>query len=294
MPKERFHIHLAARLARECEPPPPDLFDRAAFLIGALSPDIFYYDLPLFSLSPVGDWLHALIEREGISPVCDWILKGPLEEGNSEAISWGLGVATHFMADALYHPLIEELSSGGLGRVYRESSKLSPVERHRLLESEIEAFGLARTPGSPKSDYLQVDVARKRGRLSHIASHYLRFLRFAAAAAKGGVSAAPARLETLSPRRITRCFLWQNFLLKLFANTSLGLRRDSLLLFPSTRFLGALVAPARPVLPDLFARATPEHRNPFSDSFLERADSSFRADWRSLIGKIWTGKRQEK
>ncbi|MGC8490444.1 MAG: zinc dependent phospholipase C family protein [Syntrophobacteraceae bacterium] len=251
MPKERFHIYLADQLARLCETRPPVLADLPAFFIGAVSPDIFYYDLPHFSLSPVGDWIHGL----EISAICDWI-SDEFEKGNLEAGCWGLGFACHFLADAVWHPLIEQLSEAGLGL----AQNLSVLDSHRLLESEIEAFWFAKSSGTPISYSVRGDFWGKRERLLEIASHYASFLEFA-----GG----PRR--RVSEKRIARCFLWQNFLLRLFANKTLGRRRDLLLAFPPTRSLGVLVAPSRPMLPDLLARSMPEQRNPFSDSFMNRA-----------------------
>lgn len=259
MPKERFHIYLAGQLARLCEARAPILADLPAFFIGAVSPDIFYYDLPLFSLSPLGEWIHGL----EISTICHWISK-EFEKGNLEASCWGLGFACHFLADAAWHPRIEQLSETGLGL----AQKLSTLESHRLLESEIEAFWLAKSSRSKEGDFVPADFWGKRKRLPAIGAHYASFLDFA-----GG----PRR--KVSEKRIARCFLWQNFLLRLFANKTLGRRRDLLLAFPPTRFLGALVAPACPMLPLLFARTLPETRNPFSDAFMTRAVDSVTAEF---------------
>jgi hypothetical protein len=285
MPKERFHIFLAERLAREGDCRPPILVDIPAFLVGAVSPDIFYYDLPTFALSPLGDWFHSLIDRDGIGAIGDWVRQKAMEEENGrgraagEAISWGLGVACHFMADELWHPLIEELSGAGLGLVYPGAKNLTPIERHRLIESEIEAYWFGRFPEAQKKDYLPPDFYGSRGRLLRIFSHYPSLLRFAGGAAQG----QSVRWAGLSERRITRCFLWQNHLLRLFANKALGVARDRLLSFSATRPLGALVAPAHPVLPELFARSMPDNRNPFSDSFMEEALGSLSSQWRLLL-----------
>ena len=74
----------------------------------------------------------------------------------------------------------------------------------------------------------------------------------------------------LSERRIARCFLCQNYLLRLFANRDWAAEGTFCSLF-SDALSGGPCPPARPVLPDLFARAIPEHRNPFSDSFMNGA-----------------------
>ncbi|MDR3567225.1 MAG: zinc dependent phospholipase C family protein [Syntrophobacteraceae bacterium] len=314
MPKERFHIYLAKRLAGECETGPPIWFDRAAFLLGAVSPDIFYYDLPFFSLTPLGDRIHGIIERDGISIISEWISSGPISNepnskgpnskepnskepnkgANGAAISWGLGVASHFMADALWHPLIEDLSSGGLSKIYGGARRLSPLERHRLIESEIEAFWLARNPEANKSDYLALDFGGKRGRILAAASHYLSFLEFAGLGGQDLFFSPRARGAVVSKERISWCFSCQNFLLKLFSNRTLGGQRDLLLSIRATRFLGALVAPVHPVLPALFALETPEHLNPFSDFFMDRAVRALQTDWRALIEKIEEGEKKKR
>ena len=278
MPKERFHIYLAERLVRECEFRPPISLDRAAFFLGAVSPDIFYYDLPLFSLSPLGDWIHCLLDRCGIGIIFDWIAKRPIDAANGPAISWGLGLACHFLVDALWHPLIEELSAAGLGEVYRGAERLSLIERHRLIESEIEAFWLPKTSGDRLSDSVSLDFGGKWDRLLATASHYRSFLEFAGFAGQGGFSSAPVPGAGLSRGRIAWCLLCQNFFLKLFANRTLGGKRDQLLSFGPTRFLGALLAPAHPMLPVLFARSMAENRNPFSDAFMQRAVGCLKAD----------------
>ncbi len=287
MPKEGFHIYLADRLARECVVRRPILLDMPAFLIGAISPDIFYYDLPFFSVSPLGDWFHSLIERDGVSIIYEWVSRRPFEKANAEEISWGLGVACHFMADALFHPLIEELSGEGLGTVFSSARSLSPIDRHRLIESEIEAFWLESSPQGQKKNCLRSGFRGKRGRLLKIASYYLSLFEFA-----GGASpASPAPVFRPSRIRISWCFLCQDLLLRLFANRTLGARRDKLLAFSPTRILGALVTPVRPVLPALFARAMDENRDPFSDSFMNGALSSLKADWCALLDRL-TGEKE--
>jgi len=161
MPKERFHIYLADEILSSWpgRALPATVSDRPAFHIGAVSPDIFYYDFPSFSLSPLGDALHNLLDREGTSIIGDWVQgntamerQGDGERGFVSASprnlvptsvsSWSLGFACHFLADAAWHPLIEDLSES-MG--YCAAKRLSKIECHRLLESEIEAL---RLPGS--------------------------------------------------------------------------------------------------------------------------------------------------
>ena len=174
-------------------------------------------------------------------------------------ILWALGFACHFLADAAWHPVINALSRS---MDYCGRKRLCEIECHRLLESEIEAHWLARTSAPQRYNDLLKDFERDRNRLFEIASSYRRFLEFAGLGA--GVT------ET----RILRCYLSQNFLLRLFANRMLGRKRDSMLDLPLARYLGSLITPARPVLPALFSQTFPEDLNPFSDFFMERALTS--------------------
>jgi hypothetical protein len=286
MPKERFHLYLADELLSRCAgslPPyeihsPPARSRSAAFFIGAVSPDIFFYDLPSFSLSSLGNALHDLMDREGISIISDWIAQtcSPLKTAHESTVLWGLGFACHFLVDALWHPVINELSGSRLVRDYIGVTKLSVIECHRLLESELEALWLARSRAPERYDELLENFKRDRGLLLDVASCYRRFLEFT------GLSAG------VSERRIVKCCLWQNFLLRLFASRMLGSRRDLLLSLPPTRSLGALVTPVRPVLPALFSHALPEDRNPFSDYFMEQALTSSEARLCKLAKRLST------
>ncbi len=280
MPKERFHLYLADELLNRCagsrQPDdihsPPARLRSPAFFIGAISPDIFFYDLPSFSLSSLGNALHDLMEREGISIISDWMAQtsSPLKTAHESTVLWGLGFACHFLTDEVWHPVINELSGSRLVRDYIGEKRLSGIECHRLLESELEALWLARSRTPEKYDGLLEDFKKDRGRLIEIASCYRRFLEFA------GLGAG------ISERQIVKCLLCQNFLLRLFASRMLGAKRDRLLSLPPTRSLGALVTPARPVLPALFSRVVPHDRNPFSGYFMEQALTSLEARLRAL------------
>jgi hypothetical protein len=335
MPKERFHLYLANEVLSRCAASPPyEIHSEPAdpksltFFIGAISPDIFFYDLPFFSLSPLGNALHDLMDREGISIIYDWIAQTSSPSGNESSfghrrargqerntllqvddagkILWGLGFASHFLVDAAWHPVIDELSRSrfrtagrkepGAGSGKQEAFRLpllaasycsSEIECHRLLESELESFWLARSPAPEKYDDLLKEFRRDREWLSKIASHYRRFLEFAGLSplaepapdsirghrdcADGRVGISPLKDAKVFEKRIVKCFLLQNFLLRLFANRILGGQRDRLLSLSPSRFLGALVTPVRPTLPASFSRIFPEDRNPFSERFLEQS-----------------------
>jgi hypothetical protein len=281
MPKERFHLYLADELQNRCPDIPPineihssPTHPRGlAFFIGALSPDIFYYDLPSFSLSPLGDALHDLMDREGISPIEEWIAQTcpPPGTARKRRILWALGFACHFLADAAWHPVINALSRS-LG--YCGEKKLCEIECHRLLESELEAHWLARSRAPQRYNELLKEFKRDRDRLFEIASSYRRFLEFA------GLGAGVPKT------RILRCYQSQNFLLRLFANGMLGRNRDPLLDFPLARYLGSLITPARPILPALFSPTFPEDQNPFSDFFMEQAITSVNLQLCGLVQRL--------
>ncbi len=271
MPKEGFHISLAENYLTSFPGNLPAAVrnQQLAFLIGALSPDIFFYDLPTFSQSRFGNALHSLMEREGIAPILNWL------ESDRSALSetcqaWALGFAGHFLADAIWHPVINSLS---LSNEVCCGGKLSPLNCHRFLECEMEAYRLTRTGSAAGYVYFLDAFRRDRGRLDGIATCYRRFLQHA--------SLSPVPLE----KKILECYLRQNFLLRIFVSSLLGRQRDRLLAFGPTRYLGALVVPARPVLPPQFFRKFPEEQNPFSDRFVERWITSLSSLFSELPGR---------
>ena len=306
MPKERFHLYLADEIVNRCAGSLPSNeihslpthLRTPAFSIGAISPDIFYYDLPSFSLSSLGNALHDLMDREGVSIISDWIAQtlSPnrrTEHGarrsedrspssvfrlpfSANTVLWGLGFACHFLVDALWHPVINGLSGSRLVRDFMGVKRLSGIEGHRLLESELEALWLAGSRAPERYDELLEDFKRDRGLFLDVASCYRGFLEFT------GLSAG------VSEKRIVKCCLWQNFLLRLFASRMLGRRRDLLLSLPPTRALGVLVTPVRPVLPAFFSHALPEDRNPFSDYFMDQALTSLEAHLCELAKRLST------
>jgi hypothetical protein len=305
MPKERFHLYLADELLNRCAgslPPdeirsPPARSRSGAFFFGAISPDIFYYDWPSFSLSSMGNALHELMHRAGISIIYDWIAQTSSPNRRTEhgarrsedrspssvfrlpfsanTVLWGLGFACHFLVDALWHPVINELSGSRLVRDFMGVKRLSEIECHRLIESEHEALWLARSRTPARYDELLEDFKRDRDLFLEVASCYRGFFEFT------GLSAG------VSEKRIVKCCLWQNFLLRLFASRMLGRRRDLLLSLPPIRALGALVTPVRPVLPAFFSHALPQDRNPFSDYFMEQALTSLEAHLCALAKRLW-------
>ena len=261
MPKERFHLLLADRFIKSSKCPAPLAGalerERLVYFTGAHSPDIFFYDVPTFSLNTLGDRLHAFMELEGLSPLESW-LSSLGRDIPEPALAWGLGFASHFLADALWHPVINNLA-GNLD--FCRGHGLSAIGCHRLIESEMEAFWLPR-PGNADSylGFLE-KISKERDRLGEISSFYRQFLDSA------GLGPLP------SAQRIRRCFLKQNFLLRLFAWPVLGGFRDRLLKVRPGRYLGSLAVPLQSVLQSELSRV-PANRDPFSESFMEEGFTS--------------------
>jgi hypothetical protein len=291
MPKERFHLYLADEVLNSCGSglSPAAVSGRLAFYIGAVSPDILFYEFPSFSLSPLGDSLHDLMDLEGISIIGDWRESGRGDTGrkpsrvchdtaagpngcglSASAFAWALGFACHFLADAAWHPVINELSAS---MDYCAAKRLSEIECHRLLESELEALRLAGARAHERYARLLREL-RRRDLLFEIASYYRQFLAFT------GLGPIP------TDEKIVKCYLSQNFFLRLFANATLGKLRDRMLDLPFMRYLGSLVTPARPILPPLFQLTFPQDRNPFSDYFMEQALTLLKVQLHALAKRL--------
>ncbi|MHC1725725.1 MAG: zinc dependent phospholipase C family protein [Syntrophobacteraceae bacterium] len=276
MPKEGFHLFLADRLIEFLGEniPAPVRREGLAFSIGSLSPDIFFYDFPSFSQSSLGGSLHDLMEREGIAPIEEWIVQTCRQNSfafSDKKLAWALGFASHFLADGIWHPVINDLSRS-LGFCAEEG--LSEVNCHRMLEGELEAFWLGREGVTGFYVGLLNRFRENRNWLFEIASFYRQFLQFTG-------------LERVPPEnKIPQCYLKQNFLLRLFANPVLTRRRDRLMTFRPTRYIGALVVPERPVLPAMLSRSLSEARNPFSGYFMENGLTSLKAQFSGLSERL--------
>ncbi len=259
MPKEIFHLFLADRCLKsgKINRQYDDLLHRwpLPFFLGAVSPDIFFYDLPSFGLNGLGDRLHDFVDRHGIDPVCEW-LSADAKRLPPAAFAWGLGFASHVLADAAWHPTIDELS---LSLDFCGRRKIAPLGCHRLLESEMEAYWMGGKDGADGRAGYAALLKRFRGDgdlFGEIGSLYRLFL------ARSGLSPLPERA------RIRKCFRNQNFLLEVFENRVLGRLRDTLLAVRATLYPAVLVVPERPVLPSGPLRDIPAARNPFSEQFM--------------------------
>ncbi len=240
MPKERFHLFIADEYLRSFKAgsriPGLPRAERIAFFLGAVSPDIFFYDLPTFALGKLGDRLHDLMNRDGLAPIQYWLSRPWIEVNpvsRETALAWALGFASHFLADALWHPIINDLD-GSLD--FCLGKGLSEINCHRFIESEMESFWLGRVGASKRYSEMLKEFASDEGLFGRISLIYGSFL------AEVGLAPYP------TAGRIRRCFVIQNLLLRLFSNPKLGRYRDRLLDARFGRYLGALIAPERPIL----------------------------------------------
>ncbi len=256
MPKEGFHLFLADR-HRDCRrsegrPAGPVENEWPAFCLGAISPDIFFYDLPSFALGRLGDSLHELVEQKGLAPIEHWLQNYP-GKIPPDVAAWGLGFASHVLADGIWHPAINDLSAS---LSFCRHSRLSSLDCHRLIECEMEAYW---PPQEGKQTGWYVDflkMVNEGGQLLARASrNYREFL-------------SSAGLQPIcGEARITRCYRNQNRMLRLFANPFLRKRRDSLMDVRAGRFLASLIIPDRAVLPSGYIPEIPPGRDPFSPEF---------------------------
>ncbi|MGV8073877.1 MAG: zinc dependent phospholipase C family protein [Syntrophobacteraceae bacterium] len=243
MPKERLHMLIAeesfraSRSGSRSTTRLPEAI-RTAFLFGAISPDIFFYDLPFCRLDAVGDALHRLEGEAGLL-----FFKGLIEEEkkNLPAVveAWMLGMTCHFLTDGLWHPVIREFSSSTDGLCH--DLKLSEKSCHQWLESELEAFWLARM--GPRDAYIPLlrRFGRERELIRTCATYFRKIM------VRLGIKPVPTEA------RIRRCFYWQNLSLRQFSRPVLMRRRSWLLAKKSGRFLGALVVPIKPGVPGLLS-----------------------------------------
>lgn len=234
MPKERFHMLLAEEAAafqttRGFSRTPVENH-KDAYLLGAVSPDIFFYRLPTFSLSRYGGSIHRL-QGEACMPAFKLWLNQDIP---GDLLAWCLGAASHFLADGLFHPVIQALCDPPSD--FHSYAGLTPGQCHHWIESELEAYWLQKK--GPPHRYLpllrriQADV-QFTGRYIH---HYRHFL------AGKGFEPVPGRSAMRS------CMNWQAFLLGQFSHP-LWLRMKPLLLrMRISRSLGVLVVPSAPVL----------------------------------------------
>jgi hypothetical protein len=232
MPKERLHLLLADQslqmLTSSLGAAPLSDAQNFAYFLGSISPDALFYDLPLIRLSAMGEAFHRL-EGESCLPVLTTILREVNTAQDPETAGWVLGVASHFLADGIWHPIIRQMSDPKT--LFCQEFKLSKRQCHHWLESELEGYWLARI--GPPGGYLPL-LRRFRGR-TRIRGSCIRHFRVILM--HMGLSRIPEE------KTIGRCFFWQATLLHLFSLEAWARWRKLLLHSYYGRSLGALLVP---------------------------------------------------
>ena len=225
MPKERFHLLAAEetlRLRAAARKDGLGADERLAFLLGAILPDAFFYDLPAFRLAPVGRAAHAGDGARMLAAAREAALGFPSPADRALA----LGVAHHFLTDAFWHPIIDEASGNGLcgGRGF------VPRACHFFIESELEGRWTAAL--GPADGYAGLFRELRGPALRPLLGRYREMLLSAGLPGVPGVS------------RIGRALSIQTRILSALSHRGAGrLLRPALLRHPRTRTLGALMAP---------------------------------------------------
>lgn len=231
MPKERLHMLLADESLRLLK----DLnllgdWDREAYLLGAICPDMFFYDLPFFKLGGVGRGLHRFEGQAAVDFFAAWLQEknGTIEQDTK---SWILGFVGHLLADGLLHPIINDFC-----RRFSGDLNLTANSCHHWLESELESHWL--TVIGPADGYLPLlkRFSQQNGKIVKYLGCFRRFLM------RAELAGIPSEAE------IYRCLAWQTGLLRIFASPRWARVRPWLLQSRFGASLGVLLVPQRAVL----------------------------------------------
>lgn len=259
MPKERLHILLADKTLQHMESKgmlsfsAPEL--RTSFLLGAISPDTLFYDLPFFRLDSVGNSIHRL--EKNTEFLHRWIN----EEVNNHPQTmraWTLGVISHLLVDTLWHPLINSFAIPPSPPC--RNRELSASDCHHWLESELEAFWIERM--GPHDGY--IPLLKELGRRACASSRYSEYLENLLVKLKAGP--VPGRWS------IRWCYFWQTLLLRCFSSEAWGKAKPWLQSHKTTRSYGALAVPLRPSLPkdlEVFGKGEGTAQTLFDPAFWE-------------------------
>lgn len=284
MPKERFHLLVAEQILPSLpalpESSPATEGQRLAYLLGAISPDALFYDLPSFRFSPASAALHHMEGLTGVEFLGS-VIAECRQELTPETGMWLFGVGTHLLTDGFWHPIIEKMASFNCGRSLEAKLKLSKRQAHHWLESELEGFWLARA--GPTDGYRPKlkDFARPGETREACIRCFQKILR------------RLGTVEVPDARRIGRCFSWQAFLLDQFSLPGWARWRDLLLQFPVTRFWGTLIVPEKAVLSPFSTIKTQSNshcrdslEDPFSDRMMAHSLSFLATHLPSLSARL--------
>ena len=269
MPKERFHMLLAEQAMKTAfcaSAGKVRVHDQTSFLLGAIMPDTFFYDIPRFTLSRLGRLIHRVQGSAG-ERICRrrWVRAADRKDLSQAA--WLMGTMTHFIADGFWHGLVAYYSEPPFEpcRVYR----LKPGTCHFWLEGQLEAQWIPLLgPGDGYRDFLK-RIYRDLWR-SHPAPRYYRSL-----------IARILPKHVPSEKSIRRCLFWQGVLLDFFSDSRTDRLHDSLIQTRWGRYLGSLVVPREARLAQLMEGVAA--RNPPNGLALFDGRLLARSVWRLAI-----------
>jgi hypothetical protein len=234
MPKERLHLLLADQslqiLTSSLRSWPLREGQKFAYLLGAVSPDALFYDLPSCRLSSLGTAFHRLQGQ-----ACLTFLASVLSERDNnltpETTAWVLGVASHFIADGLWHPLIEKTCNPET--LFHKEFKFATGQCHHWLESELEGYWLPRIgPADGYLPLLKQLAGKNKTREDCIRCFRMVLMHL-------GLNGIP------DEKKLGRCLFWQALLLCQFSLASWAKCKQMFLEFGPTRYLGTLIVPQR-------------------------------------------------
>lgn len=251
MPKERQHLLLATEVARFLERTGRGEIIPAghhvSFLLGAISPDCHFYDAPTFALAAAGGVIHGDNAGVGLEAVRTLLITGCAEHPplSDAGRAYALGVASHFLADRQLHPHIEELAHMRLapGTAWENAlGDLSSKDRHIWIESELDACW---TPTIGPPDGFLPLLARFQREHAFRKAHLARLREILR---RAGVSPPP------SVSRLNRAMSIQIAMLRGFCGGRFTFLKARLLRSGGFgAYMGSLIVPRTPRLPDLLA-----------------------------------------
>ena len=279
MPKERLHLLLADQSLQELKASlgssPFSEAQEFAYFLGAISPDALFYDLPLFRLSSLGEAYHRL-EGESCLPFLASIYEKLDRDRDPEAAAWILGIANHFLADGIWHPIIRKMSDPD--SFFCSEFKFSKRQCHHWLESELEAYWLARL--GPADGYLP--LLKRFGKSGKTRTSCIEWFRVLLMGLKIG--------QVPDAKTIGGCLSWQALLLRLFSLAVWARWRKLLLDNRLTRSFGVLIVPVSK--PSRLAKPTGDRggflADPCDDAFMTRSAASLAEHIRAFLQRLKT------
>lgn len=217
MPKERFHLLMADEALRVLNVLNGrvlfDAKDHLAYFLGAILPDAFFYDLPRFTLPPVGKCVHRYQGETGLE-LCKLLLEEDGKHLSTDLQAFILGITTHLVVDGFWHPFIYQYSD--LNARFGGRIKLSTQSYHYWLENQLEAFWLPILGPGDEYNLILREFRKEPERYGKYIRYYRDFLM------EVGCTKIPKE------KRIRQCLFWQTSMLNMVAYSRHAKRQSRL------------------------------------------------------------------